>query len=136
MQSRNQEQENTGDAGLNRSDPPAINLPKGGGAIRGIGEKFAANPVTGTGSLTIPIATSPGRSDLGRSFHFPMIPAQVTGRLAWAGTCRSRRSPERPTKAYLVISMPMNPTSLFFPARKIWCRFWLATPTGTEVALE
>jgi len=28
---------------------PAISLPKGGGAIRGIGEKFAANPVTGTG---------------------------------------------------------------------------------------
>ena len=65
MQSPNQEQENTGDAGLNRSDPPAINLPKGGGAIRGIGEKFAANPVTGTGSLTIPIATSPGRSGFG-----------------------------------------------------------------------
>ena len=28
---------------------PSISLPKGGGAIRGIGEKFAANPVTGTG---------------------------------------------------------------------------------------
>ena len=44
---------------------PAISLPKGGGAIRGIGEKFAANPVTGTGSLTLPIATSPGRSGFG-----------------------------------------------------------------------
>ena len=41
---------------------PAISLPKGGGAIRGIGEKFSANPVTGTGSFTIPIAVSPGRS--------------------------------------------------------------------------
>jgi hypothetical protein len=41
---------------------PQISLPKGGGAIRGIGEKFAANPVTGTGSLTVPIYTSPGRS--------------------------------------------------------------------------
>src|SRR5688572_26295908 len=45
--------------------PPAINLPKGGGAIRGIGEKFAANPVTGTGSMSVPIATSPGRSGFG-----------------------------------------------------------------------
>src|SRR5687768_13469348 len=45
--------------------PPAITLPKGGGAIRGIGEKFAANPVTGTGSMTVPIATSPGRSGFG-----------------------------------------------------------------------
>jgi RHS repeat-associated protein len=40
-------------------------LAKGGGAIRGIGEKFAANPVTGTGSLTVPIYTNPGRSGFG-----------------------------------------------------------------------
>jgi RHS repeat-associated protein len=45
--------------------PPAISLPKGGGAIRGIGEKFAANPVAGTGSLSVPIPTSPGRSGFG-----------------------------------------------------------------------
>lgn len=44
---------------------PTISLPKGGGAIRGIGEKFAANPVTGTGSMSVPIATSPGRSGFG-----------------------------------------------------------------------
>src|SRR5262245_54848188 len=41
---------------------PSISLPKGGGAIRGIGEKFAANPVTGTGSFTVPIALTAGRS--------------------------------------------------------------------------
>ena len=40
--------------------PPALSLPKGGGAIRGIGEKFAANPVTGTGTFSMPIARSPG----------------------------------------------------------------------------
>lgn len=40
---------------------PSITLPKGGGAIRGIGEKFGANPVTG--SLMVPIFTSPNRSD-------------------------------------------------------------------------
>ncbi len=44
------------------SSPPAVSLPKGGGAIRGIGEKLAANPVTGSGSLSVPISTSPGRS--------------------------------------------------------------------------
>ncbi len=44
---------------------PSISLPKGGGAIRGMGEKFAANPVTGSGSMSIPIATSPGRSGFG-----------------------------------------------------------------------
>src|SRR5829696_9149977 len=47
------------------SSAPTISLPKGGGAVRGIGEKFAANPLTGTGSITIPIATSPGRSGFG-----------------------------------------------------------------------
>ena len=44
---------------------PAITLPRGGGAIRGIGEKFAANPVTGTGSLSVPIAVSHGRAGFG-----------------------------------------------------------------------
>jgi RHS repeat-associated protein len=47
------------------SAAPTISLPKGGGAIRGIGEKFAANPVTGTGSMTVPIVTSPGRAGFG-----------------------------------------------------------------------
>jgi hypothetical protein len=44
---------------------PQISLPKGGGAIHGMGEKFAANPVTGTGSITVPVYTSPGRSGFG-----------------------------------------------------------------------
>src|SRR5213593_1296 len=44
---------------------PSISLPKGGGAIRGMGEKFAANPVTGTGSMSVPLVTSPGRSGFG-----------------------------------------------------------------------
>src|SRR5215208_4878002 len=52
-------------AGYSRPSTPAISLPKGGGAIRGIGEKFSANPVTGTGSLSVPIYTSPGRSGFG-----------------------------------------------------------------------
>lgn len=44
---------------------PSVSLPKGGGAIRGVGERFAANPVTGTGSMSVPIAVSPGRSGFG-----------------------------------------------------------------------
>jgi len=47
------------------ANAPQISLPKGGGAIRGMGEKFAANPVTGTGSMSVPIAISPGRSGFG-----------------------------------------------------------------------
>jgi RHS repeat-associated protein len=44
---------------------PKVELPKGGGAIRSIGEKFGANPVTGTASMAVPIAVSPGRGGFG-----------------------------------------------------------------------
>lgn len=60
-----EEKSTTKSEGEPKSGPPSISLPKGGGAIRGIGEKFAANPVTGTGSMSVPIATSPGRAGFG-----------------------------------------------------------------------
>ncbi|MER2603014.1 MAG: SpvB/TcaC N-terminal domain-containing protein, partial [Candidatus Competibacter phosphatis] len=56
-------QESAAGTGQNRA--PSISPPKGGGAIRGMGEKFAANPVTGTGSMSVPIACSPGRAGFG-----------------------------------------------------------------------
>ena len=39
-----------------------ISLPKGGGALKGIGEKFAPDLHTGTGNFTVPIALPPGRN--------------------------------------------------------------------------
>ncbi len=48
-----------------KSPVPSISLPKGGGAIRGIGEKFDLNPVTGTGTLSVPLPISPGRCEFG-----------------------------------------------------------------------
>jgi RHS repeat-associated protein len=44
--------------------PPGqiISLPQGGGALRGIGEKFSPDLFTGTGNSTIPIALPPGRN--------------------------------------------------------------------------
>src|SRR5580692_2916038 len=47
--------------------PPTVSLPKGGGAIRDIGEKFSVSAATGTATLTVPIATSPGRARFGPS---------------------------------------------------------------------
>ena len=35
------------------------------GSIRGIDEKFAANPVNGSGSMSVPLALSPGRAAFG-----------------------------------------------------------------------
>ncbi|HEV2375326.1 MAG TPA: SpvB/TcaC N-terminal domain-containing protein [Streptosporangiaceae bacterium] len=47
--------------------PPSVSLPKGGGAIRDIGEKFSVAMATGTASLTVPVTTSPARSGFGPS---------------------------------------------------------------------
>ena len=55
---------------LRRADrplPPSVSLPKGGGAIRDIGEKFTVSAATGTASLAVPVATSPGRAGFGPS---------------------------------------------------------------------
>ena len=41
---------------------PHVALPKGGGAIHGIGEKFSVNSANGTAAISIPLALSPGRS--------------------------------------------------------------------------
>jgi hypothetical protein len=74
--------------------PPSISLPRGG-AIRGIGEKFAANPVTGTGSLTVPIAVSPADPGSVRSSPSLMTPAPAMALAASAGAYRSPPSPAR-----------------------------------------
>jgi hypothetical protein len=44
---------------------PAISVPKGGGAVKGIGETFQPNRCSGTGNHSIPIALSPGRNAFG-----------------------------------------------------------------------
>src|SRR5262245_27635093 len=44
------------------SSGPAISLPKGGGALNGIGETFVPDLHTGTGNFTVPIAVPQGRN--------------------------------------------------------------------------
>ena len=39
-----------------------ISVPKGGGAVKGLGEKFSADLHTGTGNFSVPIALPPGRN--------------------------------------------------------------------------
>jgi RHS repeat-associated protein len=39
-----------------------ISLPKGGGAVSGLGEKFSPDLFTGTGNFSLPIAVPPGRN--------------------------------------------------------------------------
>lgn len=53
-----------GQPAVSMPSPPPLALPKGGGSIRGLGEKFSANPATGTVSLQVPLMLSPGRGGL------------------------------------------------------------------------
>src|SRR5262245_29309688 len=48
---------------------PAVSLPSGCGAIRGMGEKFGVNAVTGTSALSVPLGTTPGRAGGGPSLE-------------------------------------------------------------------
>ena len=102
--------------------PPAISLPKGSGAIRGIGEKLAANPVTGTDSMTAPIATSPARSGFGPQLSLSYDSGEVTARLVLAGACRYPPSQARLTEACRATMTPTSRMSLSSPVRKIGCQ--------------
>lgn len=44
------------------ANSPTISLPKGGGALHGIGEKFSPDLHTGTGNFTVPLAVPQGRN--------------------------------------------------------------------------
>lgn len=46
----------------NAIEVPQISLPKGGGALKGIDEKFQVNPTNGTSSFSIPLPFSPNRN--------------------------------------------------------------------------
>jgi len=41
---------------------PSVTLPKGGGAIKGIDEKFSVNAANGTAAFSIPLPFTPGRN--------------------------------------------------------------------------
>lgn len=51
-----------GNTANNTKSIPSVSLPKGGGAISGIEDKFQVNAITGTSSLSIPIPLSPSRN--------------------------------------------------------------------------
>jgi len=58
-----QPQQNSGseDSPYYKSTAPSISMPKGGGAIKGIDEKFSVNALNGTAGLEIPLPLTPGR---------------------------------------------------------------------------
>jgi hypothetical protein len=46
----------------NKAASNVISLPKGGGAVSGMGEKFSPDLFTGTGNFSVPVAVPPGRN--------------------------------------------------------------------------
>ncbi|WP_303315887.1 SpvB/TcaC N-terminal domain-containing protein [Flavivirga abyssicola] len=53
----------------NAIEIPSISLPKGGGALKGIDEKFEVNPSNGTAGFSIPFPVSPGRNGFSPSIN-------------------------------------------------------------------
>ena len=83
-----------------RSLYPPCALPKSGGAIRGMGKKFAAYPVTGRGSTRVPIAASPRRCGLGSQLssshdsstvNAPFVAADHAAFARWRGSPNENR---------------------------------------------
>lgn len=52
-------------AGAINGPLPTVSLPKGGGAIRGLGESLSINAGSGSSGLTLPLPISPGRDGFG-----------------------------------------------------------------------
>ena len=108
--------------------PPPSDLPKGGGAIRGMGEKFAANPVTGTGSMTVPIATSPGRAGFGPQLALSYDSGAGNGPFGFGWSLSLPSITRKTDKGLPQYRMPRSPMSSSSPAPKTWCRFSSKTP--------
>lgn len=51
----------TSSSGMKKVEAPSISLPKGGGAIKGIDEKFTVNAANGTASFLIPLPVAQAR---------------------------------------------------------------------------
>jgi len=68
----------------NAIEVPSISLPKGGGAMKGIDEKFSVNAVNGTSSFSVALPFLPQEALLLR-FPCPIIPDLEMEFLVWDG---------------------------------------------------
>jgi RHS repeat-associated protein len=55
--------DNSSKSGSAAVQAPSITLPKGGGAIKSVDEKFSVNPVNGSAAFSIPFPLSPSRNE-------------------------------------------------------------------------
>jgi RHS repeat-associated protein len=66
---------------------PAISAPRGGGALRGLGEKFSVAAATGTGSFPLTLPLSPGRDGFGPALSIGYDSGHGNGLLGIGWVC-------------------------------------------------
>ena len=101
------------------SNSPTINLPQGGGAIRGIGEKFSVNPATDRLADCSDLYTSPGRSDFFPKLSLSYDSGSGNGPFALGWHLSIPSIPEKPTRVCHVMMMPANRMFSFSPTPRI-----------------
>jgi len=80
---------------------PEISLPKAGGALQSIGEKYTLNPATGTGGLSIPIAMAAARAAPQLSLNYDSGQGNGPYGLGWSiGLPEIRRKSDRRLPEY------------------------------------
>jgi Salmonella virulence plasmid 65kDa B protein len=115
---------------------PSISLPKDGGAIRGIGEKFTANPVTGTGYLSVPIATSPGRSGFGPQLGLSYDSGAGNGPFGIGWSLSLPAITLRTDKGLPQYRDTENRMSTSSPVPRTWYRSTRRTPTAAGLTIS
>ncbi len=79
-----------GGAKSNSIEIPSLSLPTGGGAIKGIDEKFSVNAVNGTASLSVPLPFSPAReASPALSLHYDSGAGNSVFGLGWKSSLPS-----------------------------------------------
>ncbi len=109
---------------------PVITLPKGGSTIRGMGEKSAANPACGTGSMSVLIAISPGRADFG-----PLLSLSYGAGNSPFGSGWSLTLPSNTCKTDKGLPL-YHEMALSYPAPKTKCPPWTATDSARRYLFE
>jgi hypothetical protein len=102
--------------------PPTLDLPQGGGAIRGIGETLRSNPATGTAGFDIPLPLTPAPHGPTPSMALSYDSGQGNGVFGAGWRSPSRRSHGRPTRSSRSTATARTPTRSFSRAPRISSR--------------
>jgi hypothetical protein len=101
---------------------PSVTLPKGGGAVRGIGEKFSIIAADALAACRFPAPWALDDQVSGQNRDWLTTPVEKRARTGSAGVLPIRRSPGRPTKACRVIVTAPSRMFKYLPLPKMLVR--------------